>query len=65
MKRITELELRVLRATEAGDPWEGVRGVGSRRASQALNRLQKKGLVEYVDYDCLGWLVTDEGRKFL
>lgn len=63
--RVTEYELGVLRATADGDPWSGLSGAAalSRGPSQAVRRLEKKGLVEKTGDG--GWRVTAVGRGVL
>lgn len=47
LPRVTDLEAEVLSAVvREEDPWAGQRGVGSRIRSQALSRLQSKGLLK-------------------
>jgi DNA-binding PadR family transcriptional regulator len=62
----TELERGVLNAVRLGDdPWKMVRHKSIRVHSQALSRLQKKGLVT-KSHEHLGeWVLTAEGKKWL
>lgn len=63
---LTVLEFEVItRVRDGVDPWSGhQRGVGSRVTSQALSRLQKKGLIQ-TDPLKLGYVLTDKGRWWL
>lgn len=55
------------RIREGKDPWGGVHGVGSRRCSGALGRLQRKGYATYAAATDGGaeWQLTPEGRVLL
>jgi hypothetical protein len=64
---MTKLELAVARRLlEDQDPWAGVLGVGSRKVSGALGRLQRKGLANYgylsPESQDIGWRLTPTGR---
>ncbi len=60
-KRLTTLELRVLRAAKAGNVWEArAPGHGTRIYSQAIQRLRRMGCME-VDTE----VVTEEGDRRL
>lgn len=63
-KRLTTLEVRVLRAAAAGNVWDArAPGHGTRIYSQAIQRLKRMGCL--ADGRGVTYVVTDEGRKRL
>jgi hypothetical protein len=59
---MTELEADVARAIRMHrDPWEHVPGTGSRRVSQAIGRLRRKGFVE-TQWPTHEYVLTPAGR---
>ncbi len=64
---LTDLELKILgRVVRGEDPWGGRAGaVGSRSASQALQRLKRKGAIEKPsEHGPEPWAATDEGYSY-
>lgn len=64
---VTALESSTLRQLEFGkDPWCGKGGgVGSRKYSGAIGRLQEKGLITKEPYAQWGFELTPAGRAYL
>ena len=66
-KRLTTLELRVLRAAANGNVWDArAPGHGTRIYSQAIERLKRMGCIRADFMVCLrdfSCVVTEEGRK--
>ena len=61
--RITALERMVAdRLSKGTDPWHNTGGIGSRKVSAALGRLENKGIAELVD---ARWRLTAAGRAAL
>lgn len=61
-KRLTTLEIRVLRAAKAGNVWDArAPGHGTRIYSQAIQRLKRMGCL--LDGNGFSYTVTFEGDR--